>query len=146
MRLALLIMVLAVCSCAAKEEKPDKEKIKTEIAAIEKEFAGFLRDSGVAAAFYKYAAEDAVIKRGNDSLIRGKEAIGNFYRDSAYQHAVAEWAPDFVDVSDDGTMAYTFGKYTWKFQNPMDGKETVYSGVFHTVWKKSNGSWRYVWD
>lgn len=123
-----------------------KQKWMAEIVAAEKAFCEDLKSKGVAYAFAKYAAEDAVIKRGNDSLIYGKAAIGKFYSSPAYKNAIADWKPDYTDVSVDGTLAYTYGKYTWTFKDEA-GKESRYSGVFHTVWKRQpDGSWKYVWD
>jgi ketosteroid isomerase-like protein len=136
-------------ACETSSPKVDKEAIKKEIVEVEAQFARFLKDSGAAAAFYKYAAPDAVIKRGseNDTLIKGREAIRNSYSSVFYERAIAEWAPDYVDISEDGTMAYTYGKYSWKFYSPEDGRESIYKGVFHTVWKKmDDDSWKYVWD
>ena len=109
-------------ACENSAPKPDRDAIRKEIAAMEAEFAKFLKDSGVAKAFYKYAAPDAVIKRGNDTLIIGKKAIGDYYARPEYATAVAEWSPDFVDISEDGTMAYTYGKYTWRFPGEDEGR------------------------
>lgn len=117
-----------------------------EVIAIEKAFCDDLKTKGVAYAFEAYAAKDAVIRRGNDSLIYGQAAIRKFYAAPGYKNAVADWKPDYTDVSADGTMAYTYGKYTWTIKDNA-GKETQYSGVFHTVWKRQpDGSWKYVWD
>jgi ketosteroid isomerase-like protein len=57
-----------------------------------------------------------------------------------------KWSPDFIDVSKEGDMAYTYGKYVW--QSPdSTGKMNVSNGIFHTVWKRQvDGSWKYVWD
>jgi ketosteroid isomerase-like protein len=56
------------------------------------------------------------------------------------------WKPDFVDVSKDGEMAYTYGKFTWTFIDSL-GNKNNFKGLFHTVWKKQkDGSWKYVWD
>jgi ketosteroid isomerase-like protein len=30
------------------------------------------------------------------------------------EKAIVTWTPDFIDVSQDGSMAYTYGKYLWK--------------------------------
>jgi ketosteroid isomerase-like protein len=122
------------------------QKWMAEIVAAEKAFCEDLKSKGVAYAFAKYAAEDAVIKRENDSLIYGKVAIGKYYSSPAYKNAIADWKPDYTDVSADGTMAWTYGKYTWTFTDET-GKKNTFSGVFHTVWKRQpNGSWKYVWD
>lgn len=124
----------------------NKDELKTEIKQVEKAFQETLNKQGAAEAFYQFASEEAVVLRGRDSIIMGKEGIRNFYSDSAYINAYAEWAPDFIDISNDGTLAYTYGKYQWKFSDST-GKTTSFSGVFHTVWKRQkDGSWKYVWD
>ncbi|HSR40443.1 MAG TPA: nuclear transport factor 2 family protein [Phnomibacter sp.] len=123
-----------------------RQKWMAEIVAAEKAFCEDLKSKGVAYAFAKYAAEDAVIKRENDSLIYGKAAIGKYYSSPAYKNAIADWKPDYTDVSADGTLAYTYGKYTWTFKDE-EGRENRFSGVFHTVWKRQpDGTWKYVWD
>jgi ketosteroid isomerase-like protein len=113
---------------------------------MEQNFQKDLVTLGVDYAFHKYAAENAVIKREKDTLVMGKEAIKKYYSNSMYKEAVAQWSPDFIDVSNDGSMAYTYGKYRWTFKD-KEGKVTNYEGVFHTVWKRMpDGSWKYVWD
>lgn len=117
-----------------------------EIRKTEKQFEGDLNKVGVDFAFAKYAAPNAVIKRTNDTLIFGPEAIKLFYSGDIYKTAKAVWEPDFIDVSTDGTMAYTYGKYKWTMFDNV-GKAQEYTGVFHTVWKKQpDGTWKYVWD
>ena len=134
------------CSYSQSTAKIDKEKTKSEISLMEKNFQNDLIRFGVDYAFHKYAAENAVIKRENDTLVIGKPAIKNYYSNPVYKKAVAEWIPDFIDVSDDGTMAYTYGKYRWNFTD-AEGNVTKFEGVFHTVWKRmADGSWKYVWD
>lgn len=142
----LLTVLILLNACVKKIENPDKDFLKKEILETESLFMETLRNEGTATAFYDFAADSAVINRGNDSLIIGREAIRNYYNSDFYADAVAEWTPDYVDVSDDGTMAYTFGRYTWTL-NDSTGKKTEYSGVFHTVWKRQmDGTWKYVWD
>jgi ketosteroid isomerase-like protein len=124
----------------------DKEKLKAEIKNIENSFAKYLQKNGAAAAFYEFAAENAVIKRERDTLIVGREAIKKYYEKPSFEHASAVWEPDCIEVSGDGTMAYTYGKYEWTMTNEKDEKKT-FSGVFHTVWlRMPDGKWKYVWD
>ena len=74
--LALLIVTtFFIVSC---NQPIDKEAFKKEIFTTEKSFEKMAADSGIAAAFYFYADENAVINRGNDSLIFGKEQIKNY--------------------------------------------------------------------
>ena len=113
---------------------------------VEKSFEKMSAEKGIAEAFYFFADDSAVIKRENDTLIIGKENIKSYYSNPAYKNALVNWTPDFIDVSVNGNMAYTYGKYLWKIWNDT-GNTTEYRGVFHTVWKKQkDNSWKYVWD
>ena len=139
----IFIVFLLSVSCT---HYPDKEKVAQEIFRTEKAFEKMTSEKGIAEAFYFFADEKAVIKRENDSLIYGKENIKNYYTGRSNDDAVVNWTPDFVDVSDCGTLGYTYGKYEWKIKNEK-GDTTIYRGIFHTVWKKQKDkSWKYVWD
>lgn len=141
--LFLSLLIILIQSCI---QKSGNEEVKNEIRITENDFQQLLNTKGAAEAFYTFAADSAVIKRANDSLIIGKESIKEFYSKPIYKNAIAVWKPDFIDLSDDGTMAYTFGKYLWTFTD-SSGNKTNYSGVFHTVWKRMpDQSWKYVWD
>jgi ketosteroid isomerase-like protein len=145
-QLILVSQVLLLTSCSAGLIKTAKEELKTKIKLTENNFQKTLIEKGAAEAFYLYAADNAVIKRENDTLIVGKEAIKKYYSSLLYKNAIAQWEPDYIDISEDGTMAYTFGKYRWTITD-SDGEVTIYKGVFHTVWKREpDGSWKYVWD
>lgn len=135
-------MLLNSLSCFAQK----KEAIKNEIFLTEKAFEQMTSDIGIADAFYYFADENAVILRENDTLISGKENIKVYYTKKNPANASVKWTPDFIDVSDCGTLGYSYGKYTWTIKDE-DGKVTEYKGVFHTVWKKqTDGTWKYVWD
>ena len=122
------------------------EKAKTEIAQAEKDFEKMAAEKGIAEAFWFYADSNAVIKRNNDSIIHGKENIKGYYSTDFYDSASVKWSPDFIDVSADGSMGYTYGKYLWQSKDST-GKPIEFRGVFHTVWKKQpDGTWKWVWD
>ncbi len=137
------IFLFAISSC---NQSINKEEIKNEIIQSEKAFQDVLNAQGPAAAFYEFAADSAVIKRENDTLIIGKNAIKNYYSVADSKNVRATWKPDFINVSDDGSLAYTYGKYEWAIKDST-GKESVFHGVFHTVWKRmADKKWKYVWD
>ena len=138
----LLLTALLITSCY----HADKEEIKKEIFQAEKTFEKMTEDKGIAEAFYYFAADSAVIKRENDTLIIGKDNIRKYYGNSDDPNTTVNWTPDYIDVSDDNTLAYTYGKYVWKIKS-KEGLIEEYKGVFHTVWKKQkDGHWKYVWD
>lgn len=141
-----ILMAAIMISCNGDKQPVDKELIKKEIADAEKAFETMVKVKGVAEAFAYFADSNAIIKRGNDTLIKGKEAIRNFYADDYFKTATVSWSPDFIDVSGNGDMAYTYGKYVWRSKDSL-GNPQEFKGIFHTVWKKQDdGSWRYVWD
>jgi ketosteroid isomerase-like protein len=141
--MVFLIFLWLACSC-----KPaiNRENVKEEIFRTEKAFEKMTHDKSVAEAFYFFADVNAVINRGNDSLIIGRENIRNYYETRKAVNAIVQWTPDFIEVSDCGTLGYTYGKYEWKVIKDS-GDTLVSRGVFHTVWKRQkDGTWKYVWD
>ena len=144
----LPLLMLISCSSPDNRKKNNfgNENAKQEIAKAEKDFEEMAADKGIAEAFYFFADSNATIKRQNDTLIHGKEAIKNFYSAPFYQKATVKWSPDFVQASKNGDLGYTYGKYVWSSIDSL-GKPISFSGVFHTVWKRQDdGSWKYVWD
>lgn len=142
----ILIAFTSLVSSCSRLQENQSVKAKEEITKAEKDFETMAAEKGIAEAFWFFADSNAVIKRGDDSIIRGKEAIRNFYSAAYFKTASVKWSPDFVDVSEDGTMGYTYGQYVWQSKD-SSGKINEAHGVFHTVWKKQEeGNWKYVWD
>ena len=144
--LVLATALLAGCAENNTASTDEKQKAIQAIATAEKDFQKMTVDKGIAEAFWFYADSNATIKRQNDTLIHGKDAIRNYYSDPSYGNASVTWSPDFTEASEDGSFGYTYGNYTWQSKDST-GKTTEFKGVFHTVWKKqADGSWKYVWD
>jgi ketosteroid isomerase-like protein len=138
----ILICVLVLVSC---KHTVNTDIAKNEILQTEKAFEKMASEKGLAEAFYYFADQNAAIRRGNDSLIVGKDNIKLYYNKNANPNAKLSWAPDFIGVSDCGTFGYTYGKYLYTIRDST-GKTSEYKGIFHTVWKKQNNNWKYVWD
>jgi ketosteroid isomerase-like protein len=138
----ILIVLSLLFSC---KRTVNIENSKSEILQAEKAFEKMASEKGLAEAFYYFADENATIRRGNDSLISGRENIRHYYDKNADPNVKLSWTPDFVSVSDCGTLGYTYGKYIYSTKD-TSGKNIEYKGIFHTVWKKQNNNWRYVWD
>lgn len=142
----VLISFYSLVSSCQQQQENQSVKAKEAITKAEKDFETMTAEKGIAEAFWFFADSNAVIKRGDDSIIRGKEAIRNFYAAAYFKTASVKWSPDFVDASEDGTMGYTYGQYVWQSKD-SSGKINEAHGVFHTVWKKQvDGNWKYVWD
>jgi ketosteroid isomerase-like protein len=145
--LLTIICALTVIACTDLSKSTETTgNAREEIKSAEKAFEKMAAEKGIQEAFWFYADSNAVIKRGNDSLVHGKEGIHNFYSKDLYKMATVNWSPDFIEVSAAGDLGYTYGNYRWQIKDST-GKSTEYKGVFHTVWKKQHdGTWKYVWD
>ncbi len=140
-----LITVLTI-SCNQEPATTDTTKWKEEIKKAETDFMQRCKEKSIAAAFEEFASENAIIKRGNDSLITGKEGIRNYYSAPHFKTATVQWGPDSIFVSGNGDMAWSYGKYAWVFRDST-GKQEQYTGVYQTIWQRqADGKWKYVWD
>ena len=127
-------------------QQTSKDLIKKKIYDTEKAFERMASEKGIAEAFYFYADKNAVILRGNDSIISGNNQIKEYYKKKQNKNTTVNWTPNFIEVSKDGTLAYTYGKYVWKVRKE-DGTTSESKGIFHTVWKlQQDKTWKYVWD
>jgi ketosteroid isomerase-like protein len=144
MKIIFILLLLIACTASA---QPPRQTAITAINAAEKAFNDMATAKGIQAAFVYFAADSAIIKRGNDSLVYGRAAISHFYSNAFYKQAAVTWAPNFTDASASGDLGYTIGKYEWVVKDSIGNIKEKSTGIFHTVWKKqADGSWKYVWD
>ena len=146
-KLTSLLLITALLSCSVEEKKQTqtREQVIQEIYDMEQAFNDMLASEGQGKAFAHFVAPNGGINRG-DKMIIGKDSILAYYSKSTLTDVKLTWKPDFVDVSDDFTMAYTWGPYQFSGLRP-NGEAIESTGMFHTVWKKqADGSWRYVYD
>jgi ketosteroid isomerase-like protein len=144
-RLLVPLIIVFIQSCSNKPKDELISSWKEEIVQTEKEFSDMAIREGVEQAFLTFAAESAVLKRGNN-LVKGRNAIKEHFNGQIVGNVQLEWLPDFVDVSTSGDLGYTYGHYTLTSTDSL-GQKIENSGIFHTVWKRqSDGDWRFVWD
>lgn len=142
----LTVFIIISVGCKNRTFMVGKEKNKQEIIQAERDFARMVKEQGMQAGFSFFADSNAVIRRGNETLIKGKKEIEENYGNPRYKDVVLEWEADFVDVAASGDLGYTYGHYTFEAKDST-GNPIKTTGTFHTVWKRqSDGSWKYVWD
>lgn len=123
----------------------DLEAAKNEILSAEKAFNDLAASRSVKEAFLAFSAEDAVLSRGA-KMIKGKEAIGQYFDGQTLQNAQLQWKAEFVEVASSGDLGYTYGPFTFEAVD-SSGQTISSQGFFHTVWKKqADGSWKFVYD
>lgn len=135
---------MLLISCNPKENLT--EKWKKEIMDAEVAFSKLVQEEGMQKGFLTYAADDVVVKRGEE-LIIGIDSLKKSYTDEKKSETInLSWKPDFVAVSSSGDLGYTYGKYRYITTDSV-GDTTTQTGIFHTVWKRQeDGEWRFVWD
>ena len=132
-------------NCTNFKTAENVEKWKKEIIQVEQDFNELAQKIGLADAFYTYAANDGVIRK-NGKLIEGKVAIQKWIKNDARPNQTLTWKPTFVEVSNSGDLAYTYGDATFVFIDSQ-GDKKIKTSVYHTVWKRQkNGDWKFVWD
>ncbi len=142
-RAFFIFIIIFIMGCY--QIKDGKESKREEILSVEKEFMEKVEEWGIKDAFLYFADDSAVLVR-NDHLVRGKQEIAAYYNQSASKDILLTWQPAFVEVSNCGDLAYTYGPFSFTLKDST-GREMVSKGIFHTVWKRqADGSWKYVYD
>ncbi len=103
----------------------------------EQDFNDLAQKEGIVKAFQTYAAKEGVIKRGND-IIKGNEAITNWYLEHAKPDETLTWQPDFVDVSKSGELAYTYGSVVFTSVDSIGTKKESRGKISYGM-EKTNG-------
>jgi ketosteroid isomerase-like protein len=142
----LLTLALLTPLGAPAAEKPDKQKLKAELAKMEDDFSAMAQAKGLLAAFQHFAAPDVAFLDVDPRRFRGLDAVRERMAGADKPGVKLTWSATFTDVSDDGTLGYNYGRYEHRSPGP-DGKEVVRAGWFLTIWKRQpDGTWRYVMD
>ena len=138
-----ILSILAGCNRApANDSTADVIAVRAADSALQQAIEA--RDLDRIVAFY---ADDALLLPTAEPLISGKAAIREEW---THLLAIPEYQSKAtlsrVDVSADGTLAYTMGTYQAIMQGE-DGKPVTEPGKYVSVWKKqSDGGWRIVVD
>lgn len=143
--LLLTFVFTTTAGCINSDPTQNIETWKAEIIQVEQDFNDMAQEKGLVEAFHFFAAHNGVIKR-RSTIVKGKNAIQEWYKNDVQPNETLTWKPTFVDVSRSGDLAYTYGDFLF---TSIDSTGTVKenTGIFHTVWKRQeNGEWRFVWD
>ena len=144
MRYGIICITAGILILACKNEHGNKNVLMDQVREAEESFNAYAQEKGLAEAFVRYADDDAVLVR-NNRVIKGKDSI-QAYVSGGSPDITLTWHPDYIEVSDSGDLAYTYGEYRMS-RIDSSGQEVSHVGVFHTVWKRqADGSWKYVYD
>lgn len=143
-----LIMILSMFffNCESGNKNDMIAKSKTELINTDTEFFNISQKNGTGQAFIDFADNNAIMLRQDSYPVTGKKEIMKLYQGREKKVTPLKWKPIKADVSNDGTMGFTYGNWEYGVKD-KDGKmETVY-GNYVTVWKKQpDGKWKFVLD
>jgi hypothetical protein len=148
--LPLLILLAAVVPCA---RAGDHEKDCAELVRTEKNFCDQVAAIGVDNAFLANMADECFIpyrlsltRAEYESQVKAERAKAAQPYKPGPDPDQLTWAPSKVDVSADGTLGYTWGRYDYT-SHGKDGKASVDTGIYLTVWKRDpSGTWKIAFD
>jgi len=147
----LLILLVAAIPCA---KAGDHEKYCAELAQTERTFCAQVASIGLDDAFLANMADECFIpyrlsltRPEYDSQVKAARAkAAASYKPGPDPTFQLVWTPSKVDVSQDGTLGYTWGRYDLTTYG-KDGKAAVNTGIYLTVWKRdSDGAWKIAFD
>lgn len=113
-----------------------------ELGDAEREFSALAGKIGLGAAFAQNAAPDAMNMGGGQSadFLFGPEAIGAGIGQGASGPSTLTWGPDTVLVASSGDLGVTIGH----INVPAESGQPARRVPFFTVWKKVDGTWKFV--
>jgi len=130
--------------CALLVAGPALAGPKEDIAAADKAFSALSVAKGSNAAFQAYLADDGrLFGTGEVPPIYGKAAAAEAFQTSSNGDPkinVLSWAPDNVEVSKDGSLGFSDGR--WIFTAP----KMKATGHYVTVWRKVGTEWKVAAD
>lgn len=152
MKPILALCVLAVSApfaCAS-----DGEALRSQLADTERSFCALVAKVGISDAFLAYMADECFLpdnlslsRAEYETAVRAARAkAGAAYKPGPNPNVQLVWAPSKVDVSADGTLGYTWGRYDYTSKD-KDGKAQTSTGIYLTLWKRqADGTWKFVYD
>jgi len=143
MRVELILLgVLALSGCAGSEDSVQTEVSvgRIELGQMNRDFAAALnaRDAKAAAALY---TEDAVLIPPGEPLVRGREAIEEYWRGAIESGGVRDVSVETMDALSSGSLGYETGSFVLTANGP-DGEAVIDRGRYIELLRREpDGRW-----
>ncbi len=124
----------------------DTKEMVSSLIEMERTFCKAAAKDG-AAGWARFFSESGVMLSKNGKPIQGTKTIENaiepLFRLPELKFV---WEPMVADVSDDGTLGYTYGNYERTYLDE-NGEKVEEKGMYMTIWKRQDdGTWRIAAD
>jgi ketosteroid isomerase-like protein len=147
----LLCLIFAL---ASRSSASSQEELRQELGRTERSFCAEAARVGIADAFLAYMADNCFLpdrlalsrSEYKKAVEEARARAGTSYKPGPNPDVRLTWSPSKVEVSDDGTLGYTWGRYDFRSKG-KDGKVDSSTGIYLTIWRRQvDGSWKFVYD
>lgn len=143
----IVLAVVALAACAAPQPQQPAVDVAAEAQAVRDASAAWLaatqaRDAAAIDALMDANVTtifDGEVNEGLDAVRAKREEEWNEYPDG-----VVSWTTTDVGVSASGDLAYERGEWSFDPDGPGEGPQV--DGAYLTVWKKTDGQWKVIYD
>ncbi len=144
--IAAILITINIGDSSKNKELKLIEEYKQSLITVDKDFYLASTQKGTGQAFIDFADDSVILLRQQQFPIIGKTELAKHYLNHENEKTPLKWDPVKAEVTPDGHLGYTFGK--WEYHDvDKTGKEISSYGNYVTIWKKQNdGGWKYVLD
>ena len=138
--LLLVALTLAGCSGRDASDQAEVSASKVELGQMNRDFAAALnaKDAQAAAALY---TEDAVLIPPGEPLVRGREAIEEYWRGAIESGGVRDVSVETMDALSSGSLGYETGSFILTANGP-DGEAVIDRGRYIELLRREpDGRW-----
>ena len=140
--ICLFVVVLALTACSGSDDPMQAEMSasKAELGRMNRDFAAALnaKDANAAAAQY---TEDAVLIPPGEPLVRGRQAIEEYWRGAIEVGGVRDVSVETMDALSSGSLGYETGSFVLTATGP-DGEAVTDRGRYVEVLRREpDGRW-----
>jgi ketosteroid isomerase-like protein len=147
----MTLLLIAALPCARAD---DHDKQCADLARAERNFCDQAAKLGIDEAFLANLADECFIpdsvalsRAEYEAQVKAARAkAGDASKGGPDPNVQLVWSPSKVDVSADGTLGYTWGRYDYS-ERGNEGKVSTSTGLYLTIWKRqAGGAWKVVYD
>lgn len=141
-----LVALLAVTSSCSPGHGPTAAEDRNSLLAADRAFDSATAARGVEG-WVSFVADSGRQIDGQGNFVTGPAAIRELMRGLLDDSLSAlRWSPDLADVSGDGTLGYTWGRWTLTVRD-SSGSHQAGQGRYLTIWRRqADGSWEVEGD
>jgi ketosteroid isomerase-like protein len=131
-----LVAGLAACTGG-----PSRERERADLLEADRKFDSVTAQTGLEGWVASFGDSGRQVDRYGDFVL-GRAAIRDHMRGLLSDSSRSlRWAPDLAEVSSDGTLGYTWGRWTLTVRDSL-GAHHAGQGRYLTVWRKQrDGGW-----